>query len=107
MTGPEFASVDATPSGPLSRPAAEALASTFRAISDPTRLQVLSMLLGSATGEATVGELATSLGLRQPTITHHLRILLEDGILTREQRGRHVWMSIARERKQEIVDLLR
>ncbi len=92
---------------PLSRSAAEALAKTLRMVADPTRLQLLSMINGSPGQEVTVGELTEHLGLRQPTISHHLRLMHEDGLLDREQRGRHVWYSIAEDRRAAIGDLLR
>jgi len=92
---------------PLDRAAAEDMARTLRAVADPTRLQVLSMILGAESGEATVGELAAALGLSQPTVTHHLRIMVEDGLLIREPRGRQVWHSIAPQRRVAILDLLR
>lgn len=65
------------------------------------------MILGAQGGEATVGELASALGLSQPTVTHHLRILVDDGLLIREPRGRQVWHSIAPDRRASIIDLLR
>jgi ArsR family transcriptional regulator len=95
------------PPAPLDRSAAETLARTLRAVADPTRLQLLSMIIGAAGGEVTVGDLAASLGMTQPTVTHHLRIMVEDGLLVREQRGRQAWHSIAPDRRAAIVDLLR
>lgn len=91
---------------PLERTAAEELARALRAIADPTRIQVLSVLAGSPDGEATVQTLTDGLGLRQPTISHHLRIMLEDGLVVREQRGRNVWYAIAPDRLESITDLL-
>jgi ArsR family transcriptional regulator len=104
---PRDESDDGRAPSPLGRDAAEDLARTLRAVADPTRLQLLSMLNGSPNGEAIVGELADRLGLRQPTVSHHLRIMTDDGLLTREQRGRNVWYSIAPDRKDAIADLLR
>jgi ArsR family transcriptional regulator len=92
---------------PLTRPAAEALAKTLRLVADPTRLQLLSMINGSPGQEVTVGELTQHLGLRQPTISHHLRLMYEDGLLDRDQRGRQVWYSIAEDRRDAVADLLR
>jgi ArsR family transcriptional regulator len=92
---------------PLTRTAAESLAKTLRMVADPTRLQLLSMINGSPGHEVTVGELTQHLGLRQPTISHHLRLMFEDGLLDREQRGRNVWYSIAEDRREAIADLLR
>ncbi|WP_104138069.1 helix-turn-helix transcriptional regulator [Cryobacterium sp. Y62] len=97
----------AQPITPLDRTAAEVLARTLRAVADPTRLQLLSMIAGAVSGEVTVGDLATTLGMTQPTITHHLRIMVDDGLLVRDQRGRQVWHSIAASRKSAILDLLR
>lgn len=95
------------PGRPLEREAAEALAKTLRTVADPTRLQLLSMIYGSEGQEITVGELADHLGLRQPTISHHLKVMVEDGLLQREPRGRQVWYSIVPHRQAAIVDLLR
>jgi ArsR family transcriptional regulator len=92
---------------PLDRDAAETLARTLRAVADPTRLQVLSMLAHSADEEATVTDLAVALGLTQPTVTHHLKILVEDGILDRERRGKHVWHRLSPERRAAVLDLVR
>lgn len=97
----------ASPPVPIARNAAEVLARTLRAVADPTRLQVLSVISGRPGQEATVGELAAALGLTQPTVTHHLRILVEDGVLLREQRGRQAWHSVAPDRLAAITDLLR
>lgn len=93
-------------STPLDRGAAEALARTLRAVSHPTRLQILSLITSAPDKEATVGELATLLGLTQPTTTHHLQMMAEDGVLLRERRGRSVWFSVAPERAAAIADLL-
>lgn len=90
----------------LDRDSAEVLARTLRAVADPTRLQLLSLLIGSPAGEEVVGDLVETLGLSQPTVSHHLRIMLDDGLLTREQRGRKVWYSIAPDRRTAIADLL-
>lgn len=93
--------------GALERSAAEQLARTLRAIAHPTRLQLLSIIFASAEGRSTVSELTEPLGLSQPTISHHLKIMTEDGLLDREQRGRNVWYSIALDRVEAISDLLR
>jgi len=76
-------------------------------VADPTRLQLLSVILGSTQRRATIGQLADVLGLTQPTVTHHVRILVEDGVLVREQQGKFVWLSVREERRTAIEDLLR
>ncbi|TWX38461.1 winged helix-turn-helix transcriptional regulator [Frigoribacterium sp. ACAM 257] len=91
----------------LARADAETLAKTLRAVADPTRLQLLSMIVGSTAGEASVGDMAAQLGLTQPTVSHHLKIMLDDELLVKDQRGRHAWYSVTEARKTAIVDLLR
>ncbi|MBO9578371.1 MAG: winged helix-turn-helix transcriptional regulator [Microbacteriaceae bacterium] len=91
----------------LDRSAAEEIARTLRAVADPTRIQMLGLILASPTGETTVGELADALGLRQPTITHHVHILVEDGVVVKEPIGRQVRLSIAPARRASVEDLLR
>lgn len=98
---------DADGVAPLPRAAAEGLARTLRVVADPTRLQLLSVVIDSTDGRATIGQLADALGLRQPTVTHHARILVEDGVLRRERVGKFVWLSIAPDRLPAIADLLR
>lgn len=95
----------ATP--PLPRSAAEELARTLKAVADPTRLQLLSVVLDSDEGRATIGQIADALGLRQPTVTHHMQILVEDGLLERQRDGKFVWLSVTPARRRAIEDLLR
>lgn len=92
---------------PLQRSAAEELARSLRAVADPTRLQILSSVLRSPSGRATVGQLAQALGLRQPTVTHHVHILVADGYLARSPEGKLIWLSIPVERRGAVEDLLR
>lgn len=92
---------------PLDRSAAEQLSRTLRVVADPTRLQLLSVIIGSMERRATVGQLAEALDLTQPTVTHHVRILVEDGVLVRHPEGKFVWLSVADDRAASIEDLLR
>ncbi len=78
---------------PLSAAAALELARTLKAIADPARLRLLSMVAAHDGGEACVCDLTEPLGLSQPTVSHHLRVLVEAGLLTREKRG--VWAYFA------------
>jgi ArsR family transcriptional regulator len=68
---------------------------------------MLSVIVGSTEGRATVGQLAHALDLRQPTVTHHARILVDDGLLVRQQEGKFVWLSVEPTRLAAIEDLLR
>jgi ArsR family transcriptional regulator, arsenate/arsenite/antimonite-responsive transcriptional repressor len=73
---------------PLDQGDAESLASALRVVADPARLRVLSLVASRPEAEACVCELTEPLGLSQPTVSHHLRVLHEAGLLDREQRGR-------------------
>ncbi|WP_224760505.1 metalloregulator ArsR/SmtB family transcription factor [Salinibacterium sp. ZJ450] len=88
----------------MDREDAERLAHTLRMVADPTRLQVLSVIIGSPNGEALVGNLAVELGITQPTVSHHVKVMAEEGLLQRDRRGRQVWYSIVPSRRAEIVE---
>ena len=74
---------------PLDQAQAEALARVLKAVADPTRLRLLSLVAAHDGGEACVCELTEPLGLTQPTVSHHLKVLVDTGLLTRDKRG--VW----------------
>jgi ArsR family transcriptional regulator len=74
---------------PIDRSDAERLAGVLKALADPARLRLLSLIQSAPEGEACVCDLTAPLGLSQPTVSHHLRILTEAGLLEREKRG--VW----------------
>jgi ArsR family transcriptional regulator len=74
---------------PLTAGQAEGLARVLKALGDPVRLRLVSMVAAHEGGEACVCELTEPLGLTQPTISHHLKILVEAGIFSRDKRG--VW----------------
>jgi len=74
---------------PLTAGQAADLARLLKALADPTRLRLVSMVAAHDGGEACVCDLTEPLGLTQPTISHHLKILVEAGIFTRDKRG--VW----------------
>lgn len=66
---------------------ATVLARLFKALSDPTRLRLLSLVAAHEGGEACVCDLNEPLDLSQPTVSHHLKILVDAGLLTRTKRG--------------------
>jgi ArsR family transcriptional regulator len=74
---------------PITATQAADLARLLKALADPTRLRLVSMVAAHEGGEACVCELTEPLGLTQPTISHHLKILMDAGIFTRDKRG--VW----------------
>ncbi|UCR89054.1 ArsR/SmtB family transcription factor [Mycetocola spongiae] len=69
------------------------LAKSLRALADPARLRLLSIIAGSPAGEVCVCDLTEPLGLGQPTVSHHLKILVEAGFLGRERRGTWAYYS--------------
>jgi ArsR family transcriptional regulator len=77
---------------------AEDLASALRVLADPARLRVLSLVAGSGDGEVCACNLTEPLGLSQPTVSHHLKVLTEAGLLEREQRGRWAYFRLMPER---------
>jgi ArsR family transcriptional regulator len=75
---------------PLSQAQAEQVAPLLKALADPVRLRLLSLVASHAGGEACVCDLGGAFALSQPTISHHLKVLHEAGLLAREKRG--VWV---------------
>ncbi len=76
---------------PLSEGRAEELARDFAVLADPVRLRLLSLLASAAAGEACVCELVEPLARSQPTVSHHLKVLADAGLIVGEKRGRWVW----------------
>jgi ArsR family transcriptional regulator len=75
---------------PLSQPQAEQIAPLLKALADPVRLRLMSMVASHEGGEACVCDLNDGFDLSQPTISHHLKVLHEVGLLERSKRG--VWV---------------
>ena len=73
--------------GTLKADEARRLAESMKALADPARLRLLSLIQAQPGGEACVCHLTDPLGLSQPTVSHHLKVLLETGLVEREQRG--------------------
>jgi len=97
----ECASTSCCPSvlaSPLSGTEAVELATAFSALSDPVRLQVLSILAAKTGGEVCVCEFVGPLGKSQPTVSHHLKILSRAGLVHGERRGKWVYYSLDRDR---------
>jgi ArsR family transcriptional regulator len=72
---------------PISAAEAEQLSATLKALADPARLRLLSIVAASKDAEACVCDLIDPVGLSQPTVSHHLKILTTAGFLTRSKRG--------------------
>ncbi len=85
---------------------AEELAKQFKAIADPNRLRLVSLISSSAANEACVCDLTEPLDLGQPTVSHHLKILMDAGILHREQRGVWAYYSIVPDALNSLAGVL-
>ena len=83
---------------PLDVDEASELALGFHALGDPVRLRVLSMLAASPAGEICVCDFIEPLGKTQGTVSHHLKILAEAGLVHGDRRGKWVWYSLDRTR---------
>jgi ArsR family transcriptional regulator, arsenate/arsenite/antimonite-responsive transcriptional repressor len=79
---------------PLTAGQATDLAHILKALADPTRLRLVSMVAAHEGGEACVCDLTDPLGLTQPTISHHLKILVDAGIFARDKRGKWAYYSL-------------
>ena len=90
-------------SAALDEPDAVALAEALKVLADPARLRLLSLVASSPTGEACACDLVEPLQRSQPTVSHHLSLLVDAGFLTREKRGRWAWYRVVPER----LDMLR
>jgi ArsR family transcriptional regulator len=76
---------------PIGESVAEGLAQVFKALGDPVRLRLVSLIGAHAGGEVCVCDLTDAFELSQPTISHHLKVLREAGIITSERRGTWVY----------------
>lgn len=72
---------------PLDAEQASDLACALQALAEPTRLRIMSLIAARPDGEETVNEIAASVGVSQPTVSHHLQVLSESGFLARDKRG--------------------
>ena len=77
----------------LDRQVAEDYASWFRCLADSTRIQILH-LLAANDGPMTVGQIVQQVGVGQSTVSHHLKVLAEAGLVISERRGRNVWYAV-------------
>ncbi len=87
--------------------AAEALARMCKALGDPTRVRLVSMIAAAAGGEACICEMTGPVGLSQPTVSHHVRLLVDAGLVTREQRGRWAYYRVVPGALTALSDALR
>jgi ArsR family transcriptional regulator len=93
--------------GVLDSEAAERLARIFKALGDPTRVRLLSMIGAHDDAEACVCDLTDPIGLSQPTVSHHLKQLVEAGLITREQRGKWAYYRVVQPALDALAECLR
>ena len=91
---------------PISRPTAEELAGLLKAVADPARLQLLALLRSPPNCEACVGDVTDVLGLSQPTVSHHLKVLVGAGLVSTEKRGYWTWYRVRPTRLTELAKVL-
>jgi ArsR family transcriptional regulator len=92
--------------GVVSDQAAETLARMFKALGDPTRVKLISMIAAAPDGEACICDLTEPVNLAQPTVSHHMKLLVEAGLVSREQRGKWAYYSVAPEVLRSLADAL-
>ncbi|GGL43193.1 ArsR/SmtB family transcription factor [Planomonospora parontospora] len=91
---------------PIDPGRAATVARVFKALGDPVRLRILSIVASHASGEACVCDLTAAFDLSQPTISHHLKVLKDVGLLTSERRASWVYYRVVPERLAELSGLL-
>jgi ArsR family transcriptional regulator, arsenate/arsenite/antimonite-responsive transcriptional repressor len=91
---------------PLSPKAATELAVTLKALADPVRLRLFSAIASHAGGEACVCDITAGIDVSQPTVSHHLKVLRDAGLLTSERRASWVYYAVVPEALGELAALL-
>ena len=89
----------------MPRADAERAALLLKAVADPVRLQLVSIIASSPRQEACVCDMTEAVGVSQPTVSHHLKLLVEAGVLTRERRGTWAWFALVPRRLDDITRL--
>jgi ArsR family transcriptional regulator len=80
--------------GAIDDATAERLAHVFKALGDPTRVRLLSLIAAAAAAEACICDLTELVGLSQPTVSHHMKLLVDAGLVAREQRGKWAYYRV-------------
>lgn len=89
--------------GAIDAAEAAAIAARFKVLADPNRLRILSIISSSPAAEVCVCDLPGPLGLRQPTVSHHLKIMVDAGFLRREKRGVWAYYSLVPESLESLA----
>ena len=91
---------------PITAEQAEQLAGLLKAIAEPTRLRLLSLVAAHQGQEACVCDLTDPVELSQPTVSHHLKVLVDAGLLTRDKRGVWAYYRLVPERLAQVAAAL-
>ncbi len=83
------------------------LAEAFKALGDPVRLQLLSILATADAGEVCACDLVEPVGRSQPTVSHHLKVLRDAGLVTSERRGVNIWYAVVPAQLEALRGALR
>ena len=83
--------------GALDADEAQAVARMFKALGDPTRVRLLSLIAAQPDREACICDLIEPVGLSQPTVSHHMKVLVDAGLVVRKQRGRWAFYRLVEE----------
>lgn len=86
---------------------AERVAHVFKALGDPTRVRLLSLIAAGEGGEACICDLTEPVGLSQGTVSHHMKLLADAGLVTREQRGKWAYFALDRDAMDAAAAALR
>lgn len=92
---------------PLTMADAAEMAAKFKALSDPVRLRLLSSIASHAGGEACVCDISAGVEVSQPTVSHHLKVLRDAGLLTSQRRASWVYYAVVPEALDVLAELLR
>ena len=101
-TPQQISACGAAPVDVLDRTEAERRAGLLKALADPVRLQLLSIISASPGQEACVCDMTDAVQVSQPTVSHHLKTLVDAGILSRERRGSWAWFRLEAERLDDV-----
>lgn len=93
--------------GVVDNPTAGRLAHMFKALGDPTRVRLLSLIAAHAGGEACICDLTEPVGLSQGTVSHHMKILTDAGLISRDQRGKWAFYRVVEGTLDDLADALR
>jgi len=91
---------------PLSETAARPLARAYAALGDPVRLRLMSLLMTAEGGAVCACDLVEPVGKSQPTVSHHLRVLREAGLVSATRRGQNIWYAVVPAQVAALRDVL-